>query len=300
MIVSHTSTRRHALYVQGEEAVAVSFFHYTAIIVFFFFFFLNDPATTEIYPLPLHDALPISIPRGLRRRVRRAGEANRAVVVAVLLLPVLSRAGADGAGPPAARRRGFRADVAARRRGAAPLPRAAPLPAGPAGLGRLPADRHPGRPLGALSGEQQVRLHEAGRPGARRPVRLLDRAAAGGGPGGGSRDSRLGRLRGLCPVREARAAPIAAGIHRIDPRHHVPVGGEPLLSRRHRRVPGTRVRAGESAAAIRRGQGDSTPPPPSPDPAPVGGGVGASWRRSTRPDTATCTGGTGGGGPASG
>src|SRR2546430_8158258 len=26
---------------------------------FFFFFFLNDTATTEIYPLPLHDALPI-------------------------------------------------------------------------------------------------------------------------------------------------------------------------------------------------------------------------------------------------
>src|SRR2546428_4739772 len=24
-----------------------------------FFFFLNDPAPTEIYPLPLHDALPI-------------------------------------------------------------------------------------------------------------------------------------------------------------------------------------------------------------------------------------------------
>src|SRR5256885_6950897 len=28
------------------------------IVVFFFFF--NDTATTEIYPLPLHDALPIS------------------------------------------------------------------------------------------------------------------------------------------------------------------------------------------------------------------------------------------------
>src|ERR1043165_10274978 len=27
---------------------------------FFFFFFLNDTAPTEIYPLPLHDALPIS------------------------------------------------------------------------------------------------------------------------------------------------------------------------------------------------------------------------------------------------
>src|SRR2546430_12688753 len=25
----------------------------------FVFFFFNDPATTEIYPLPLHDALPI-------------------------------------------------------------------------------------------------------------------------------------------------------------------------------------------------------------------------------------------------
>src|SRR2546422_5109512 len=28
-------------------------------LFFFFFFFLNDPAPTEIYPLPLHDALPI-------------------------------------------------------------------------------------------------------------------------------------------------------------------------------------------------------------------------------------------------
>src|SRR2546430_17708839 len=28
-------------------------------LFFFFFFFLNDTATTEIYPLPLHDALPI-------------------------------------------------------------------------------------------------------------------------------------------------------------------------------------------------------------------------------------------------
>src|ERR1041385_2105581 len=34
---------------------------YRDIIVLLFFFF-NDPATTEIYPLPLHDALPISSP----------------------------------------------------------------------------------------------------------------------------------------------------------------------------------------------------------------------------------------------
>src|SRR2546430_17543916 len=38
----------------------------------FFFFFFNDPAPPEIYPLPLHDALPIWAPgvreRGPRRR----------------------------------------------------------------------------------------------------------------------------------------------------------------------------------------------------------------------------------------
>src|SRR5258708_26846065 len=31
---------------------------------FLFFFFFNDTATTEIYTLSLHDALPISIERG--------------------------------------------------------------------------------------------------------------------------------------------------------------------------------------------------------------------------------------------
>src|SRR2546427_9230398 len=31
----------------------------------FFFFFFNDTATTEIYTLSLHDALPISLPEGL-------------------------------------------------------------------------------------------------------------------------------------------------------------------------------------------------------------------------------------------
>src|SRR2546427_12792757 len=32
-------------------------------VVFFFFFFFNDTATTEIYTLSLHDALPISMER---------------------------------------------------------------------------------------------------------------------------------------------------------------------------------------------------------------------------------------------
>src|SRR5215475_16061222 len=47
--------------------------------MFFFFFFFNDTATTEIYTLSLHDALPISArllaPLGGRARPRyRAGE----------------------------------------------------------------------------------------------------------------------------------------------------------------------------------------------------------------------------------
>src|SRR2546429_2440137 len=33
----------------------------------FIFFFFNDTATTEIYTLSLHDALPISLRRGTRR-----------------------------------------------------------------------------------------------------------------------------------------------------------------------------------------------------------------------------------------
>src|SRR6478735_11605186 len=33
------------------------------VIYFFFFFFFNDTATTEIYTLSLHDALPISLRR---------------------------------------------------------------------------------------------------------------------------------------------------------------------------------------------------------------------------------------------
>src|SRR5579872_7627149 len=35
------------------------FFSASVILCFFFFFFFNDTATTEIYTLSLHDALPI-------------------------------------------------------------------------------------------------------------------------------------------------------------------------------------------------------------------------------------------------
>src|SRR6266480_6574130 len=41
---------------------------------FFFFFFFNDTATTEIYTLSLHDALPISPDKGCWRPVLFAYE----------------------------------------------------------------------------------------------------------------------------------------------------------------------------------------------------------------------------------
>src|SRR5271165_7672465 len=36
------------------------YFLYISVYILFFFFFFNDTATTEIYTLSLHDALPIS------------------------------------------------------------------------------------------------------------------------------------------------------------------------------------------------------------------------------------------------
>src|SRR5258707_11891360 len=43
----------------------------------FFFFFFNDTATTEIYTLSLHDALPISIDKMSSIALRSRGQANR-------------------------------------------------------------------------------------------------------------------------------------------------------------------------------------------------------------------------------
>src|SRR5256885_12253873 len=49
---------------------------YVCLVVhaFFFVFFFNDTATTEIYTLSLHDALPISVARDRRVVLRRAPE----------------------------------------------------------------------------------------------------------------------------------------------------------------------------------------------------------------------------------
>src|SRR5258708_19023243 len=55
------------------------------------FFFLNDTAPTEIYPLPLHDALPIS------RRAFIKGAGAAAAAVASLGAAVASADAADAA-----------------------------------------------------------------------------------------------------------------------------------------------------------------------------------------------------------
>src|SRR5690348_17733985 len=52
---------------------------------FFFFFFFNDTATTEIYTLSLHDALPISEQDAFRLVIAAVREQDRGGSRAVLL-----------------------------------------------------------------------------------------------------------------------------------------------------------------------------------------------------------------------
>src|SRR5256885_15828928 len=57
---------------------SMSFVYTTRISVNFFFFFFNDTATTEIYTLSLHDALPICGEHGGADRNRQAERRQRA------------------------------------------------------------------------------------------------------------------------------------------------------------------------------------------------------------------------------
>src|SRR5438874_12327867 len=55
---------------------------------FFFYFFFNDPATTEIYTLSLHDALPICATDAARKALtvkvgRTRGEAGRLIATEI-------------------------------------------------------------------------------------------------------------------------------------------------------------------------------------------------------------------------
>src|SRR5215204_7806798 len=51
----------------------MDFVNSSKILYFFFFFFLHDTATTEIYTLSLHDALPISGRRSIPTTPATAG-----------------------------------------------------------------------------------------------------------------------------------------------------------------------------------------------------------------------------------
>src|SRR5258706_16466761 len=82
------------------------FFSLSFLSFFFFFFFFNDTATTEIYTLSLHDALPISGAIDLLRRVGRRGLGRGGPAQAparLIAAHVVDHAGTAGA--RAARRR---------------------------------------------------------------------------------------------------------------------------------------------------------------------------------------------------
>src|SRR2546426_11947362 len=57
------------------------------------FFFFNDTATTEIYTLSLHDALPISEVLARVVQVRSIGPGERGLVRLVLERPLVARGG---------------------------------------------------------------------------------------------------------------------------------------------------------------------------------------------------------------
>src|SRR2546427_135333 len=59
---------------------------YTLISIFLFFFF-NDTAPTEIYTLPLHDALPISIDYEIRWQIEEIEDGRRIQQATVLFDP---------------------------------------------------------------------------------------------------------------------------------------------------------------------------------------------------------------------
>src|SRR5439155_22585195 len=55
-------TSHHPVFCNHYNSVVLYItFSYVSLFLFFFFFFFNDTATTEIYTLSLHDALPISL-----------------------------------------------------------------------------------------------------------------------------------------------------------------------------------------------------------------------------------------------
>src|SRR3712207_7162176 len=68
-------------------------------LIFFFFFFFNDTATTEIYTLSLHDALPISSAGRARRRIAGQRRRGRRIARRRAMKPVACCSGGSAAWP---------------------------------------------------------------------------------------------------------------------------------------------------------------------------------------------------------
>src|SRR5256886_4781653 len=93
---------RHILIrLPSQQALHIALRDFVETYLVLFFFFFNDPPTTEIYPLPLHDALPIW--ESLLRRYARthvpfvtADPARRWAVPAHALEEALNRLAARG------------------------------------------------------------------------------------------------------------------------------------------------------------------------------------------------------------
>src|SRR5216683_1183008 len=157
----------------GSSSVLLTF---TCLVFFFslFFFFFNDTATTEIYTLSLHDALPISRPPARHSsRPHRGTLAFGAGGDASGRGPARRRhrTGTRGGRPPAARARRARPapEPADGSPGALPerVARADRGPERPPHRGRLAGgDRHPPRAaLPGAGGERaHGRAHEATQP----------------------------------------------------------------------------------------------------------------------------------------
>src|SRR5947209_19472722 len=70
-------------------AFTFSFVYYHFVLLLSFFFFFNDTATTEIYTLSLHDALPISCRAAARGRLTCSPAPSPAVAFEERLPPLV-------------------------------------------------------------------------------------------------------------------------------------------------------------------------------------------------------------------
>src|SRR6266511_984850 len=144
-------------------------------LFFFFFFFFNDTATTEIYTLSLHDALPISLCHRSRRHPSRGGAGGAALsrhrAAARLPVPGCARRGNRRRRGHDARHRGAQALQADRR-------------ADPAIAVLAAARAHPARAAAPYSeGAGRGRRKIGGDRRAARGDREGGDAAGGQGPG---------------------------------------------------------------------------------------------------------------------